>query len=67
MDSRFLESFVMVVEHGSIAEAARRLDLTAAAVAEGLERRWLAGEAVEDYLQAGRFRFEQSTQNPLLF
>lgn len=34
MDSRFLESFVMVVEHGSIAEAARRLDLTAAAVAQ---------------------------------
>jgi DNA-binding transcriptional LysR family regulator len=36
MDSRFLESFVMVVEHGSIAEAARRLDLTAAAVAQRL-------------------------------
>jgi DNA-binding transcriptional LysR family regulator len=34
MDSRFLESFVMVVEHGSIAEAARRLNLTAAAVAQ---------------------------------
>jgi DNA-binding transcriptional LysR family regulator len=34
MDSRFLESFVMVVEHGSIAEAARRLDLTAPAVAQ---------------------------------
>jgi len=34
MDSRFLESFVMVVERGSIAEAARRLNLTAAAVAQ---------------------------------
>jgi len=34
MDSRFLESFVIVVEHGSIAEAARRLNLTAAAVAQ---------------------------------
>lgn len=34
MDSRFLESFVMVVDNGSIAEAARRLDITAAAVAQ---------------------------------
>ena len=34
MDTRFLESFVTVVEHGSIAEAARRLNLTAAAVAQ---------------------------------
>jgi DNA-binding transcriptional LysR family regulator len=33
MDSRFLESFVIVIERGSIAEAARRLNLTAAAVA----------------------------------
>jgi DNA-binding transcriptional LysR family regulator len=33
MDTRFLESFVTVVEQGSIAEAARRLNLTAAAVA----------------------------------
>jgi site-specific DNA-methyltransferase (cytosine-N4-specific) len=41
--------------------------LTAAAVAESLERRWVAGEAVEEYLQAGRFRFEEMTQNPLLF
>jgi DNA-binding transcriptional LysR family regulator len=36
MDTRFLESFVAVVECGSIAEAARRLDLTAAAVAQRL-------------------------------
>jgi DNA-binding transcriptional LysR family regulator len=34
MDTRFLESFVTVVDNGSIAEAARRLDLTPAAVAQ---------------------------------
>ncbi len=34
MDTRFLESFVKVVELGSMAEAARRLDLTPAAVAQ---------------------------------
>ncbi len=34
MDTRFLETFVTVVEKGSIAEAARRLNLTAAAVAQ---------------------------------
>jgi DNA-binding transcriptional LysR family regulator len=34
MDSHFLESFVMVVDNGSIAEAARRLNLTAAGVAQ---------------------------------
>ena len=34
MDTRFLESFVLAVDNGSIAEAARRLDLTAAAVAK---------------------------------
>jgi DNA-binding transcriptional LysR family regulator len=34
MDTRFLQSFVAVAEHGSIAEAARRLNLTAAAVAQ---------------------------------
>ena len=34
MDTRFLESFVSVVERGSIAEAARRLNLTPAAVAQ---------------------------------
>lgn len=34
MDTRFLESFVCVVELGSIAAAARRLDLTAASVAQ---------------------------------
>jgi DNA-binding transcriptional LysR family regulator len=34
MDTRFLESFVTVVDNGSIAEAARRLNLTSAAVAQ---------------------------------
>jgi DNA-binding transcriptional LysR family regulator len=34
MDSRFLESFVMVAENGSFAETARRLHLTPAAVAQ---------------------------------
>src|SRR5258708_1380765 len=34
MDTRFLESFVLSVDNGSIAEAARRLNLTAAAVAK---------------------------------
>lgn len=41
--------------------------LTAGAVAETLERRWVAGEAVEEYLKAGVFRFEELTQNPSLF
>jgi site-specific DNA-methyltransferase (cytosine-N4-specific) len=41
--------------------------LTAGAVAESLSRRWIAGEAVEEYLKAGIFRFEESMQNPLLF
>src|SRR6266446_697459 len=34
MDTRFLESFVLAVDNGSIAEAARRLNLTAASVAK---------------------------------
>src|SRR5712672_1281214 len=34
MDTRFLETFLLAVDNGSIAEAARRLDLTAAAVAK---------------------------------
>jgi DNA-binding transcriptional LysR family regulator len=37
MDSRYLQSFVYVVELGSIAEAARRLDLTPAAVAQRIK------------------------------
>jgi DNA-binding transcriptional LysR family regulator len=34
MDTRYLETFLMVLDNGSIAEAARRLNLTAAAVAK---------------------------------
>jgi DNA-binding transcriptional LysR family regulator len=34
MDTRFLETFLIAVDSGSIAEAARRLNLTAAAVAK---------------------------------
>ncbi|SDE36911.1 LysR family transcriptional regulator [Limimaricola pyoseonensis] len=36
MDSRYLETFIMVAECGSIAEAARRLNLTPAALAQRL-------------------------------
>lgn len=36
MDTRFLESFVAVVEFGSMAEAGRRLNITAAGVAQRL-------------------------------
>lgn len=41
--------------------------LTAGAVAESLARRWISGEAVEEYLKAGTFRFEELTRNPSLF
>src|SRR5258708_22149301 len=34
MDTRYIETFLMVIDNGSIAEAARRLNLTAAAVAK---------------------------------
>ncbi|KZE29297.1 LysR family transcriptional regulator [Chelatococcus daeguensis] len=34
MDTRFLESFIAVADHGSMAEAARRLAITPAAVAQ---------------------------------
>ena len=37
MDTRFLETFVSIVESGSIAEAARRLNLTAAAVTQRIQ------------------------------
>jgi DNA-binding transcriptional LysR family regulator len=37
MDIRFLQSFVIVVDCGSLAEAARRLDLTPAAVASRIK------------------------------
>ena len=41
--------------------------LTAGAVSEELDRRWIAGEAVEEYLKAGTFRFQEFIQNPSLF
>jgi DNA modification methylase len=41
--------------------------LTAGSVAESLDRRWLAGEAVEEYLRAGCFRFQDRQDNPRLF
>jgi len=34
MDTRFVQSFLMAVDRGSIAEAARRLNLTAPAIAK---------------------------------
>ena len=37
MDTNFLESLVHVVEHGSIAEAARRLNVTPAAIAQRIQ------------------------------
>ena len=37
MDTRFLETFLLAVDHGSIAEAARRLNLTAAAAAKRIQ------------------------------
>jgi DNA-binding transcriptional LysR family regulator len=53
MDTRFLETFVAVVENGSIAEAARQLNLTAAAVT--LRIQTLQGEIGVDLLsRAGR-------------
>jgi site-specific DNA-methyltransferase (cytosine-N4-specific) len=36
-------------------------------VAEGLDRRWIASDAVEEYLKASAFRFEASLQQPDLF
>lgn len=37
METRFLETFLMVVEHGSMAEASRRLGVTPAAVAQRMQ------------------------------
>lgn len=37
MDTRFLETFLLVVEHGSLAEASRRLGITSAAVAQRIQ------------------------------
>ena len=41
--------------------------LTTGFVAEQLERRWISGEMSEEYLQAGKYRFEVSEQSPKLF
>jgi DNA modification methylase len=41
--------------------------LTAGAVSEQLDRRWIAGEAVAEYLKAGTFRFTEFVENPMLF
>lgn len=37
METRFLETFLMVVDHGSLAEASRRLGVTPAAVAQRMQ------------------------------
>lgn len=41
--------------------------LTAGAVAEELDRRWIAGESVREYLDAGTFRFQEALDSPSLF
>ncbi|HZL27520.1 MAG TPA: site-specific DNA-methyltransferase [Acidobacteriaceae bacterium] len=41
--------------------------LTTGFVAEQLERRWISGDMSEEYLQAGKYRFEASEQSPKLF
>jgi len=35
---------------------------TTGAVAEGLKRRWISGEAIEEYLKASTFRFEEAEE-----
>ena len=47
MDTQFLESFLLVVEHGSVAEAARRLNLTPA----GVNIRIMVGDTVAAVLE----------------
>ena len=37
---------------------------TTGAVAEGLKRHWIASEAVEEYLKAATFRFEDEENQP---
>lgn len=41
--------------------------LTTGSVAEQLDRRWIASEMVEEYLNAGTFRFTHSNCHPKLF
>ena len=57
MDTRYLESFVTVVEQGSIAEAARRLNLTAAAIAHQIH-------TLEDEIGARLFARSGRTVQP---
>jgi len=57
----------MLTEHNDLVVDPFAGSLTTASVSETLERRWIAGEAVEEYLRAGTFRFEQSENNPKLF
>jgi len=52
----------MLTNHDDIVMDPFAGSLTAAAVAESLGRRWIAGEAIEEYLAAGKFRFEEQVQ-----
>lgn len=57
----------MLTDHNDLVVDPFAGSLTTGAVSETLERRWIAGEAVEEYLKAGIFRFEKSESNPKLF
>jgi site-specific DNA-methyltransferase (cytosine-N4-specific) len=57
----------MLTEPGDVVLDPFAGSLTTGSVAEALERRWIAGEAVEEYLRAGVFRFAESESNPKLF
>jgi DNA-binding transcriptional LysR family regulator len=54
MDTKFLESFVSVAANGSIAEAARKLNLTSTAVAQRI--RALEEETQRDSILGARAR-----------
>src|SRR5882757_6368711 len=54
MDTRFLETFLMAVDNGSIAEAARRLNLTAAAIVERARRFVIEARDFESIAATGR-------------
>jgi len=41
--------------------------LTTGFVAEQIDRRWISGEMSEEYLNAGKYRFEVSERSPKLF